>query len=175
MFEAKTIPDLYAELVPEYKSKVFPRPFIACVHNWDDRYGKEVHKINPQRAQNRIDSYIIPEEIIRVNDLVKLEGKKDFSIRFGKEKIGRGYHGKRGDFCLVGGSVEATKHLTLYYRSLELIGGFGYDLCLIRRLSRQLGIEWKTVTFLATRANVFALKRNSNEALYPKLLEIFND
>lgn len=170
----ETIPQAYASLVPTYDSHAYlRRPFVLVITQWDDGYAKQIRKINPKRADNRISSYFIPEEIERVRDLIKLEGKKDFSLRFGREKVGRGYHGKRGDFCLVGGAVAGKKHLTLFYRSLEMIGGFGYDLVLIDELGKQLGLKWKSVTFIATRANVFALKRNSNEKLYPKLKEIF--
>lgn len=174
MFQAKTIPDLYGELVPTYKSRVFERPFIARVSNWSNEYGALVYHINPERASRRVSSYVIESELDRCRDLIKHGGKKDFSLRFGVEKVGRGYHGKRGDFCMIGAAVENLRHLTMFYRSLEMIGGFGYDLCVIEHICHELKFKPQTVTFVAARANVFALKRNSNEKLYPKLLEIFN-
>jgi len=104
---------------------------------------------------------------------MKLAEKREASIRFGVEKKGHGYTGKRGDFCLVGGVVR-RKELTVFYRSLELIGGFGYDLTLFDYLADYFETRWEHVHILATKAFVFALKGNSNEKLYPRLREIFH-
>jgi hypothetical protein len=101
----------------------------------------------------------------------RIERGKDCSIRFGVSKAGRGYHGERGDFCLVGGAIDGRR-LTLMYRSLELIGGFGYDLAMVAQMCDHLEWEPRGVTIMAARANVFALKRNSNEKFYPKLRRI---
>ncbi len=170
MYDATTVAELYGMLVPQYKSKVMTRPFVAYVREWSDVYAEKIREINPERAKKRCDSYLNQKELARVRERLALG--KDCSIRFGVAKEGRGYHGERGDFCLVGGAVEG-RNLTLFYRSLELIGGLGYDLVLIHELSRALDVRWKSVTICAARANVFALRRNSNEKLYPKLRRIF--
>lgn len=111
----------------------------------------------------------MPSEVERAAQ--KLSSKGTASLRFGNEKKGHGYSGERGDFCLIAG-VVTRRYLTVYYRSLELIGGFAYDLTLIRELEGALLCNWKTVTFVTAKAFVFALKGNSNEKLYPKLRDI---
>jgi len=163
-----TIPQAYRELVPEYRSHVFGGLHLT-INRWDNRFGREVALVNPLRASTRCGNYIDQDEVARVKE--RLERGKDSSLRFGVSKAGRGYHGERGDFCLVGGAIDG-RHLTLMYRSLELIGGFGYDLALVSELCA--GLEWEPrgVTIMAARANVFALKRNSNEKFYPKLRKI---
>ncbi len=100
--------------------------------------------------------------------------RRDVSIRSGVPKQGHGYNGERGDFCLIGG-VYGSGTLTLFYRSLELIGGFAYDLVLISQVCRQLEIDPRYIEIWATKAFVFALKGNSNEKLYPKLREILRE
>jgi hypothetical protein len=98
---------------------------------------------------------------------------KNVAIRFGHLKTGRGYNENRGDYCLTSGAIRG-KDLTVYYRSLEMIGGFALDLCLINSLPKLLDvITWNTVTFVTANCFVFALKGNSNESLYPKLRRIF--
>lgn len=97
--------------------------------------------------------------------------RRDASIRFGVAKPGHGYKGERGDFCLIGG-VYSFGTLTLFYRSIELIGGFAYDLVLIEHICKELEIEPRFVEIWSPKAFVFALKGNSNEKLYPKLREI---
>lgn len=108
-----------------------------------------------------------------LND-VRARPRRDASIRFGVAKPGHGYKGERGDFCLIGG-VYSFGTLTLFYRSIELIGGFAYDLVLIAHLCKELGIEPKYVEIWSPKAFVFALKGNSNEKLFPKLKEIFRE
>lgn len=105
---------------------------------------------------------------------VRARPRRDVSIRFGVAKQGHGYNGERGDFCLIGG-VYGSGTLTLFYRSLELIGGFAYDLVLIAHVCKELGIEPRYIEIWAAKAFVFALKGNSNEKLYPKLKGVFRD
>lgn len=163
------LPDVYVRLVPCYQSAVYS-PFVMEVDNWTNEYGERIaREVSAKRATNRCNNYLDPAELMRV--AAKLQSKGAASIRFGVQKTGRGYHGERGDFCLVAGAIDGRK-LTLMYRSLELIGGFGYDLCLIARLSQELEWEPKRVTILAAKANVFALRGNSNEKFYPKLRRI---
>lgn len=167
----QTLPQAFNKLVPDYTSRSWHN-FVFQVKHYEGVYGAEIAEINTERAARRILAYLDGAEMNRVAD--KLETKDQASIRFGNKKDGKGYHGERGDFCLVGGVIK-RKHLTLMYRSLEMIGGFSYDLCLINGLGAALGIEWKSLTVFASHANVFALKRNSNEKLYPKLQKIFGE
>lgn len=166
--EAATIPEAYDQLVPTYSSTVYGTLFLA-VDRWNNSYGQSVSHVNPKRAQSRCSNYLDREELERTRE--RLERGKDCSIRFGVEKTGRGYHGERGDFCLIGGAIDGRK-LTLMYRSLELIGGFGYDLAMIAAMCEILNWQPRQVVIMAARANVFALKRNSNEKFYPKLRRI---
>jgi hypothetical protein len=155
-------------LVPEYQSRVYSGLILKL--QWNHEYAELIGMISAKRRDNRIANYIDFLEIDRAHK--KLETKGEASIRFGVKKTGHGYSGERGDFCLVGGVVRG-RDLTVFYRSLELIGGFAYDLCVFRYLETALGIGWKNITIMATKANVFALKGNSNEKLYPKLQKIF--
>jgi hypothetical protein len=139
------------------------------IDEWDDSYAREMHKISAKRSANRINNYVDPLELVRAAS--KLESTDAATLRFGVKKEGHGYHGERGDFCLLGGSING-KHLHLFYRSLELIGGLAYDLTVIECLSSQFDRKWKSVTLHAAKANVFALKGNSNEALYPKFRKV---
>lgn len=162
------IPDHWNTLVPEYRSRVYPGLILRL--DWEPEYADAIRKISEKRASNRFRNYVDPEECARA--VKKLETKGEASIRFGVSKTGHGYKGERGDFCLVGGVIRG-KDLTVFYRSLELIGGFAYDLCVFGELETVIGVNWRTVTIMATKANVFALKGNSNEKLFPKLQKIF--
>lgn len=169
-----TIPAFYAFLVPEYKWWE-KGPFVVRIDNWDHSYAKKIRKISPERAESRIDTYLDPVELKRVRErLENASGTTDITIRFGAtEKKGGGIRGaRRGDYCIVGGTFR-NGHLTIFYRSLDMIGGFGYDLVLIRELSKKAGLKIKSVTFYAVRAQCFAVKGNSNEKFYPRLKEIF--
>jgi hypothetical protein len=165
-----SIPQAWKYFVPRYQSRNYGAQVFLL--QWDPRYAKDIIQISSRRAQSRLDGYIDPKEMSRVAK--KLETKGEASIRFGAEKTGAGYHGERGDFCLVGGVIQGKK-LGLYYRSLEMIGGFAYDLCLIDYLAARFQRTWKNVTIYAWKVNVFALKGNSNEKLFPKLQEIFRE
>lgn len=165
---ARSIPDHWWSLVPEYKSKTYSG--LVLKMEWNPEYAELIEKISAKRANNRFQNYVDPVECVRVHK--KLETKGEASIRFGVSKTGHGYKGERGDFCLVGGVIRG-KDLTVFYRSLELIGGFAYDLCLLHALEATLGLSWRNITIMATKANVFALRGNSNEKLYPKLQKIF--
>lgn len=166
--EAATIPEAYDQLVPTYASKVFGTLYLG-IDKWDNSFGQKVSQVNPKRAHNRGHNYLDLEELQRAKE--RLGRGKDCSIRFGVAKEGRGYHGERGDFCLIGGAIDGRR-LTLMYRSLELIGGFGYDLAMIHEMCNILDWEPKGVIIMAARANIFALRRNSNEKFYPKLRAI---
>jgi hypothetical protein len=170
LLEARDLPQAWKILVPEYHSVRYS-PVVIDIKKWESKYAQAIAKISAQRATNRIQNYIIPEEVIRVRQ--RLLSRDSAAIRFGKKKDGHGYHGERGDFCLVGGTIE-HRSLTLFYRSLELIGGLGYDLVLIERLGELLAIDWQKIRIMANSAHVFALKKNSNEKLYPKLREVFS-
>lgn len=165
---AITIPAFWNYHVPRYESKVVGALLVKL--EWDPQYAEQIEEISERRTRNRIAGYLDQKETDRVRQ--KLMSKGEASIRFGFEKHGHGYSGERGDFCLVGGVVRG-KNLSLFYRSLEMIGGFAYDLTLIRELGIRLDRKFQTVTIYATKAFVFALKGNSNEKLFPKLQEIF--
>lgn len=168
--EPTSIPALWNRLVPSYSSRAYgPMQFAV---KWNPVYAKQIDLISKRRGSNRIIGYLDGIEIERVK--AKVFSKAEASIRFGSEKKGHGYNGERGDFCMVGGRVNKTS-LVLFYRSLELIGGFAYDLVLIRELEKRLNCKFKTVTFITCRAFTFALKGNSNEKLFPKLQAIFTE
>jgi hypothetical protein len=169
-YVATPIAAFWNYLVPEYKSKVVG-PLVVNLQ-WDPKYAEQIQEISPKRAGNRVKGYLDSQEMGRV--YAKLYSKREASIRFGAEKTGHGYSGERGDFCLVGGVVRGGD-LSLFYRSLELIGGFAYDLTLINTLEDVLERHFKFVRIYTTKAFVFALKGNSNEKLFPKLQEIFRD
>lgn len=165
----ENLQDLYQSNVPEYKSRKYKN--FCGSYKWDVGMAQEVWKISPKRGRNRVTSYLIPDEIQRVKK--KLSGKREASIRFGHKKTGHGIKGERGDFCLVGGRVTKTQ-LTLFYRSLELIGGLHYDQCIIMALEKVLGLELKTIKIFTDSAHVFALKGNSNEKLFMQLRKIYH-
>jgi len=171
-----TLVDAYADLVPEYKSWA-ASPVIITIEKWDPeriaRMARRIRKVGVKRSENRIKAYLPMDELARVKKRIHSQKKADASIRFGAaEKQGGGYHGKeRGDYCLIAGSIDG-KRLNLFYRSLEMIGGFGYDLVLIDELARHLDFEFRSVRFHAARAMCFALRGNSNETFYPRLNKI---
>lgn len=166
---SKEIPEHWFSLVPSYQSRTYGGLILKM--SWDRKYAVSIQQVSEKRARNRFANYIDPKEVARARS--KLNTKGEASLRFGVAKPGHGYKGERGDFCLVGGVVRG-RDLTVFYRSLELIGGFAYDLCLFRELEDLIDVPWKTVSIMASRANVFALKGNSNQKLYPKLVEIFS-
>jgi hypothetical protein len=93
----------------------------------------------------------------------------------GVEKTGKGNFGDRGDFCMIGMSYTKTRQtLTIHYRSLELFGGLVYDQAIILEVQKYLGLPIKRVVNMCASCHSFALKRNSNEALYNKLLPIYS-
>lgn len=165
-----SIADLWTTLVPAYQSRNYG-PAIFSVR-WNPDIAARIGKINPKRLVGRFAAYIIEGELERVR--TKLFEQGNASIRFGNLKPGLGYSGKRGDFCLVGGALT-RKNATFYYRSLELIGGFAYDLALLAVIEGRLGCRWTDINFVTQKAFIFALKGNSNEKLYPKLRAIFKD
>lgn len=211
--------------VPTYKSGSI-RPFFVRISTEGlGEIAQSIRAISARRSDNRIASYVDPDELLRLRSRLgggttadplpgskdnsranethhgsrtgrsalrkDVQGKnrahpahaddgvskrrsskpRDFSIRFGVKKAGHGYGKERGDFCLVS-AVYSGKTLTLFYRSIELIGGFGFDLVLIEHVIRELGINPDWIEIWATKAFTFALKGNSNEKLYPKIKEI---
>lgn len=158
--------ELFNSVTPIYKSCKFS-PFLVSF-GWDSEQAQAVFSINPKRAVKRAQSYIIPEELERVKAKLA-EGKDTISIRFGYKKEGRGIKGTRGDFCLIGGVLTRRKKLTLFYRSIELIGGLHYDTTLIKSLEESLGIDLRVIEIYAVEAHAFCLKRNSNEKLHQRL------
>lgn len=175
MSDYDSVGEFWRKHVPAYQSRSL-RPLHARFPFADvKRSAKLIRRISERRSSNRISNYVDPAEIARVKSRLHVgNGAKDCSIRFGVRKDGHGYSGERGDFCLAAG-VYAFGTLTLFYRSIELMGGFGYDLVLIDHVCQELEIEPKFIEIWAVKAFVFALKGNSNEKLYPKLQEVFRD
>jgi hypothetical protein len=165
---ATPIPAFWKSVVSKYESKVVGPLVVNLL--WEPDYADAIKEISEKRSDNRVKGYLDSSEMARVS--AKLRSKGEASIRFGAEKTGHGYSGERGDFCLVGGVIRGG-NLSVFYRSLELIGGFAYDLTLFRMLEHWLERRFQTLTIYATKAFVFALKGNSNQKLYPKLQEIF--
>ena len=164
--------ELWREFVPSYRGFSYA-PFIVKLHRWDPALAATVRGFSARRSESRIANYLDPAEIERVRR--KLDAKPDASIRFGVSKDGAGYHGERGDFCLVAGCITRRAHLTLFHRRLELIGGLAYDLVLIEELGRRLDIRWRSVTLMAREARAFARRGNSNEKLYSKLQPLLKE
>lgn len=204
-WEHDSIADFWRHHVPAYKSKSIRPFFARFPYEGLPAAAQHIRTISEKRSTNRIGSYVIQDEVSRVRSRlgrssggkesvlpsVRLPNREsdgasdkktrarvpgDVSIRFGVRKTGTGYGGKdkRGDFCLVS-AVYANRTLTLFYRSIELIGGFAYDTVLIEHVCKELGIEPKWIEIWAVKAFVFALKGNSNEKLYPKLKRIFRE
>lgn len=145
---------LFKYFVPSYKSKSY-RPFIARLV-WDPRMDEAVRSVSDQRCEKRLKAYVIPGEFDR-----QVSGEHR-AIRFGFKKGGHnGIHKKeRADFCLVGGSYH-RHHLTVFYRSIELIGGLTFDLAIYAEVERQFG-KIKTITIMSPSAHVLALRRKNN-------------
>ena len=165
--------EFFPTFVPAYRSNSW-RHFVVTLTHWDTQYGKRIFELNPRRAQKRLDAYVDGVELARAR--TKLRSKGACAIRFGVEKSGRGYTDERGDFCLVAGGVKGS-HLTLFYRSLELIGGFGFDLVLIDYLAQYFDVPWRSVTLHAAQASIFAPKCNDSQTkpdLHRALTEIFH-
>lgn len=174
--EWSSVGAFWRHYVPTYRSGSI-RPFRARMpYQGIPRAARLIRGISARRSDNRIANYVDEGELSRLRIKLASSTKRprDFSIRFGVKKPGHGYSGDRGDFCLVAG-VYSNRTLTLFYRSIELIGGFAYDLVLIHEICNRLGIEPKFIEIWATKAFIFALKGNSNEKLYPKLQEIFRE
>jgi hypothetical protein len=201
VIEYTSVAEFWRKHVPAYQSKSL-RPLLARFpYAGVVRAAGRISEISIRRSTNRIANYVDPAEIERVfrkihgrakpggtvrkgkapgggtvpaQDDVRSKPRRDVSIRFGVSKSGHGYSGERGDFCLIGG-VYSYGTLTLFYRSIELIGGLAYDLVLISHVCKELEIEPKFIEIWATKAFVFALKGNSNEKLFPKLKEAFRE
>jgi hypothetical protein len=167
-----TIADVWNEAVPSFTCAGYT-PFMADLKPWDNLVGERIAAISPSRARKRWNTYVSENELERVQ--ARLEKSPKVSIRFGVSKTGQGFKGARGDFCLVGGAI-VRRHLTLFYRSLELVGGLGYDLTLISTLSDRLEIPFSRVTIYAVSAFVFAPQCNvshTKEKLFNQLQDIF--
>jgi hypothetical protein len=158
--------DAFRLLVPEYKSKSYGAMEFEIPYNQAD--AKAMAQISQKRADSRIYGYISPVEMQRVKDKLASGSKRGVSIRFGNKKEGRGLHAERGDFCMVGGVLQGRK-LTVFYRSLDLIGGFLYDLVVFDHVIQFLEPRVSTIHIITLRANVQAMKGNSNEILFKKM------
>jgi hypothetical protein len=159
-------------LVPDYVGRTY-RPLVARIRPWDGpAFAQPLAELSLTRANKRLAGYINMDEVARVG--LKLQSKDNASIRFGVEKSGHGYLGERGDFCLVGGAIR-DRGLTVFYRRLELIGGWTFDVVLIDHLAHLLHTEWKWVQIMAVQADVYALRDGSGEKerLFQRVQEIY--
>lgn len=159
-------------LVPDYVGRTY-RPLVARIKPWDgERYAAQLRALSDTRSDKRITGYINLDEVERVKQ--KLTTKDNASIRFGVAKTGHGYLGERGDFCLIGGAIRDSA-LTVFYRRLELCGGWTFDVVLLEELARLLGLRWKSVQVMAVQADVYALRDGSGEKerLFQRVQEIY--
>lgn len=170
---------LWMTKMPDYKS--WNAGNLLDSFGWNNKarkYADQIREVSERRSTNRINSYFIPDEIDRVRMRLKT-GANNVSIRFGRLKKGTGFHpGERSDFCLIGGVVsgsETSRRLLLFYRSIEMTGGFAFDLVLIRKLEIMLNIEFKQIEIWAHNHFSIAIRGNSNQKLYPKLKLIFGE
>jgi len=69
--------------------------------------------------------------------------------------------------------VIDRRKLTLFYRNVELIRGFPFDLCLVNEIGRRLGIEWSSLSFHAVHSEVYCPKVSPFKKLYYQLHDIF--
>lgn len=158
-----SLPEMWLHYVPEYRSKSY-RPFIVSF-KWDAAIARGIRGLSDTRCDKRIAAYIIPGELERT--------KRDSrAIRFGLKKGGHnGIHTKeRADFCLVGGAYDKGT-LTVFYRSLELVGGLPFDTAIYRHVEKKVG-PLKRVVVMAVSAHVLALKRDNNDT-YERVSEFF--
>lgn len=169
--EKVALRDFFPRYVPEFKGRTY-RPFLVRIDPWTSDYTAALRALSPTRADKRIATYLDATELDRVR--AKLQTKDTASIRFGTSKEGIGYRGERGDFCLVGGSLR-QEHLALFYRRLELVGGFAFDVVLIDKLGEELGIKWRSVTIHAVQADVYALRcqRDVKLRLFESVTKVF--
>lgn len=156
----RSLSEMWLSLVPEYRSKAYVPLHVSFP--WRREDADMVWEISRRRCEKRLASYVIPGELERSRG----------SIRFGHAKSGKGYHGARGDFCLVAGCY-ARGQLTVFYRALELIGGLHFDLPLYAAVEDVVGPIHRVNVF-AVRGFVFGVrgvKSMTKERLYGQVRE----
>lgn len=165
----ESIREVHTDMVGGYVSRRFPHHVFSF--GWNPDLAQRV-LVNPKRAAKRIASYVDYADLARASS--RSDNGKDFSIRFGVEKTGSGNFGERGDFCLLGASYTTRgRTLTLHYRSLELFGGLVYDQAILLEVIGTLNLDVKRIVVMCGSCHSFALRGNSNEKLYAKLLDIY--
>lgn len=168
MKKYKSLELAFNELVPEYKTKIYPYLQFMFPYNAETRRIIEgVREISPSRAEKRWAAYAQPEELERLKKSMEGGKKKDFAIRFGFKKLGRGHFGPRADFCLLSGCFDG-RVLCLQFRVVNMIGGLLYDLTMIPTLCEELGWEPKHIHIFTCSGEVMAMDGNSNQALWVK-------
>lgn len=157
--EYKSLREMTWDLAPTYKA-FHCRPFLVTI-GWEPYIADFMWEHNESRCQKRCNTYLIPGEIERSRG----------SIRFGHKKgLKGGYKGLRGDFCLTGGVYDdKAQHLTVLYRSLEIMEGLHYDLVLFDQVYNRF--PFKKLTIFAAVARLFAVSggNSTNDKLYSKL------
>lgn len=170
MRDYNSLGDMLHDLVPTYDYYPWPRAHFLFRFKWDPRVVRFMEKVSANRCEKRRQSYLIPGELDRAAVLNETTSG-GASIRFGNIKTGRGFEAERRDFCLIAGAYRG-KTLTLMYRRLDLLGGFFYDLALIREVEKAIG-PIKHVVVHAVRADAYTRRGGSNEKLYYQLREYF--
>lgn len=156
-----SIGDLFLTLAPSYASRSW-KPFYVTFP-YDPSTANFLRKLNPTRFDKRRREYVDPKEIERSKG----------TFRFGVKKSGRGFQKERGDFCLIGGHLDG-KHLHLFYRRIEIVGGLHFDLSVIEAVRKKF--EIRRVTIFATHAFQFGVKGRlslSKERLYKSLVNFY--
>lgn len=174
--EFETIGEAWMTLVPTFKDHKY-RPLFIRINNWQSGVVSEISNLSPSRTRKRWDTYITQIEIDRVRRFHPYAQQRGVSFRFGGvEKTGKGIAEKR-DFCLMS-AVIRKRHLTIMYRSLELTGGFAFDLPVFSGLGVALGVSWESLTIFAFNANVHSVHDTENKSgtsygIWKKLRAIF--
>lgn len=158
-------------LIPTYSGGSLRNAFFSFT--WDEAQVNDILDISRPRALKRIATYVIPTELPRIAKLLEDQPKRGASMRFGLKKLGRGisHENGRGDFCLVGGVIE-RRTFTAFYRSVDLLGGFLYDLAIFQHVFNELSLKPRVVNIFAVKCGVAALRGNSNEALHAKIMKL---
>lgn len=167
-YDFKSTAEMFRKMVPSFKDN--SHRFLMMRFPFDPKVVEFVESHSKTRAEKRVAGYVIPGELERAALLHK-STSGGASIRFGKEKKGRGYVGKRRDFCLIGGALRG-KTLTLFYRRLEMTGGLFYDLAIAREVDKIVG-PVKHIVIVAVQANIYALGGGENLRFYEALRRYF--
>lgn len=128
---------------------------------WDEKLVSFEGKFRPGKSEKRWDKYMIPGELERFISEVN-GGKSRGVIRFGNKK-------EKGNFCLVGGTLEGST-FTIFYRALEISLEWPFDMVLLNQIIKKSGIKVKKLVVIANRA--FTSTRAGRRSYYHKLRKV---